>query len=241
MSLVYGLVSRGIVVLVEYFDQPEQGSINSQPPPPPGTLDAPQIARFILREKVSKEPGPHKRSFGHQKHNFHYKVDEYGICYLVAVLKKPNEDTSSNVRIPYKCIEEIASEFMATCGGSLHEIQGDGALNDIFARVIQEKIQFWNNPEADTLLKTKQKVGVVKEQMINNIDNFVKRGDAMNSLEERATLLTNEASDLKMQTNTMKQKIWWKQKKCQIIMCVACVVATLVILLALYIGMKLMN
>ena len=224
MSLIYGVVSRGGMVLAEYPTREQASSLNSQAAP--GVSEAQKIARFILVEKVAKEPGPHKKSFGHQKHNFHYKVDEAGICYLVAVQKGAFDDSTSSVRIPYKCIEEIASVFMPNCGSLLDGCR-EGGLNDVFSLVIQEKLDFWNDPEADTILKAKQKVDVVKDQIRSNISSLEKRGDALNSLEERSSLLVEEASDLKMNATTMQKKLWWKQKKCQIIMCVSCVVRNL--------------
>jgi hypothetical protein len=231
MALIYGVVARGGMVLAEYPTKELASSLNAAVPP--GVSEAQKIARFILTEKVAKEPGPHKKSFGHQKHNFHYKVDDTGICYLVAVQKGPSDDSTSSVRIPYKCIEEIASEFLPNCG-SLVDRAGEGGLNDVFSRVIQEKLAFWNNPEADTILKAKQKVDVVKDQIRSNISSLEERGKALNSLEERSTLLVDEAADLKTNATTMQRTLWWKQKRCQVIMCVSCVVRSFISLFLLF-------
>jgi hypothetical protein len=222
MALIYGLVGKGKVVLAEYLDQNEsEAAINASPG---GFPEAPKTARYILNERISKENTPHKRSFGHQKHNFHYKLDENGLCYMVVVQKTEEDANGGRIGIPYKCIEDIQAEFLTNCGG-MYQTAGEGGLNNVFARTIREKMDFWNDPNADTASKTKKKVGDAKEVVINQFDNLVKRSQAMDSLEERATLLKEEASELKVNATTMQRKIWWKQKKCQIIMGVACCVS----------------
>ena len=218
MSIIYGLVGRNATILAEYL-VPEQGLFAGEEEDS-AFPEAPKIARYILKEKVSKEVGPQKRSFAHKRHNFHGT----GLCFMVVVLKGKTEESTS-VRIPYKCIEEIEAEFVASCGDGSHASEGD--LNDIFARVIKSKIEFWNRPDADAGKKTKQKVEIVKGQSVDIIDNVVKRGEAAEQLEERAHLLQEEATDLKMNAKTLGRKIWWKQKKCQIIAAVICIVSVI--------------
>ena len=169
MSLVYGLVSRGSVVLAEYYDNDSDGMDSSAP----GFPEASKVARYILQEKVTDNPTPHKRSFGHERHNFYYKVDDYGLCYMVVVQMEQRGEAPS-MRIPYQCIEEMGAEFMGKCGSVYRDAQ-EGGLNDIFSREIGEKMSVWNDPNADAVGKTKTKVGEVKNQMIDNIDKVVKR------------------------------------------------------------------
>eukprot|EP00008_Paramoeba_atlantica_P011921 CAMPEP_0201501084 /NCGR_PEP_ID=MMETSP0151_2-20130828/83397_1 /ASSEMBLY_ACC=CAM_ASM_000257 /TAXON_ID=200890 /ORGANISM="Paramoeba atlantica, Strain 621/1 / CCAP 1560/9" /LENGTH=234 /DNA_ID=CAMNT_0047894559 /DNA_START=376 /DNA_END=1080 /DNA_ORIENTATION=- len=227
MALVYGLVARGTTVLVEYLDEREAPeSINSDGQG--GFPQAPKIARYILQEKVAKRPGPHKRSFGHQRHNFYYLVDDFGLCFMVVVQKVDGD--SPSVRIPYQCIEDISSEFMANCGGQ-YQSAGEGGLNDIFARTIQQKLQLWNDPNTDTLKQAVGKVDDVKKQMVDNIDKVVKRGEAVDSLEERASLLSNDAAEYKVNVITMQRKIWWKQKKFQIMGGVCCIIVTIIVII----------
>eukprot|EP00009_Paramoeba_aestuarina_P000021 CAMPEP_0201506528 /NCGR_PEP_ID=MMETSP0161_2-20130828/458_1 /ASSEMBLY_ACC=CAM_ASM_000251 /TAXON_ID=180227 /ORGANISM="Neoparamoeba aestuarina, Strain SoJaBio B1-5/56/2" /LENGTH=235 /DNA_ID=CAMNT_0047900645 /DNA_START=129 /DNA_END=836 /DNA_ORIENTATION=- len=226
MALVYGLVARGSVVLAEFADTELAGGA--------GLPEASKVARYILQEKVTDNPIPHKKSFGHERHNFYYKVDDHGLCYLV-VAQMEGKGEAPSMRIPYQCIEEIASEFLAKCGSVYADAPQNG-LNDIFSREIGEKLTLWNDPNADAVGKTKTQVGVVKNQMIDNIDKVVQRGEALDSLEERTILLSDESAEYSMNVKTMQRKIWWKQKKCQVIMCVTCIIVTIVLIVLIIVG-----
>mmetsp|Transcript_26377 Transcript_26377/g.73724 ORF Transcript_26377/g.73724 Transcript_26377/m.73724 type:complete len:243 (+) Transcript_26377:51-779(+) len=230
MALIFGLVGQGEVTIAEYYmdDLPSDvpGAI-----PDKGFPEISKVARYILQEKVSTEVSATKRSFGHKRHQFHYRVTKEGLCFMV-VTQKTTEEEKGRVKIPYNCIEDILSEFLGTYHVDGH-VYREHELNDQFAPIIRSKLEHWNRPDADISKRTKVKVEEVKNQYVDMIDDVVKRGDQAAQLEERASLLQDEGADLRTNTKTMSRKLWWKQKKFQIIAFIACVICTIIIVVIL--------
>jgi len=164
MALVYGLVAQDAIVLSECSLEDVGGDGADE-----GFPEAPKVARYILQEKVVKELGPQKRSFGHKKHHFHYRVTDNRLCFMV-VVQKSAEDEKTSVKIPYNCIEDILAEFMGSVYDEDHAMTigyRELELNDRFARVIKSKLEFWNRPDADISKRTKAKEEYVTVTICN--------------------------------------------------------------------------
>ena len=133
MALTYGMVARGTVVLVEYYNVYGDGN---------------RIARKILT-KIPQEP--HKKSYTYEEFDFfflifffahsnysqifHYQVDDNLLTFLVLA------DSQLSWRVAFNFISEISHEFLSICGGSWR-YASEGYLNDEFSSVISEKLVF---------------------------------------------------------------------------------------------------
>ena len=98
---------------------------------------------------------------------FHYVV-ENGICYLCM------SDELNKHRIPYAFLSDIKDRFLAQYG---HEAPLQAiafAYNDEFSRIIQDRLDFYNSPEADhsvdNIGAVKSQIEDVKGVMVQNIE-----------------------------------------------------------------------
>lgn len=218
MSLIYGIVADDKVVLAEYPTRNEDD---------PDLVNVMKIARFIVTNKIPEQTRPRNHSFGTHDYVFHYKLDQMGFCYMVVVRKTNDRDY---LGISYKCIEDIKSEFRSQCN-SVYLDAKEGDLNNIFSYTIQQKLALWNDSNADIITKLDIKTTEVKGKLAKAFDNFSKREDQLNNTEARLLDLQNDAHDFHLGAKQLKNRVWWQQKKCQII--VAAIVSIIVLLVIL--------
>ena len=98
---------------------------------------------------------------------FHYVV-ENSICYLCM------SDEMNKHRIPYAFLSDMKDRFLAQYG---HEAPLQAiafAYNDEFSRTIQDRMDFYNSPEADhsvdNIGAVKSQIEDVKGVMVQNIE-----------------------------------------------------------------------
>lgn len=60
-------------------------------------------------------------------------MDENGLTFLVLA------DDQLSWRVAFTCIYDIRSQFLAVCGDR-YKSSSEGGLNDIFARIMKEKL-----------------------------------------------------------------------------------------------------
>lgn len=125
-------------------------------------------------------------SYVYDTHIFHYVV-ENGICYLCM------SDELRKHRIPYAFLQDMKQRFVARYGSDIPQTAIAFSMNDEFAHVIQERMNFYNSDEAD---HTVDNIGAVKSQiedvkgvMVENIEKVLERGKQRKR--EESVLSTN--------------------------------------------------
>ena len=94
-------------------------------------------------------------TYQYDNYNFHYVV-ESGVCYLCM------SDELNKHRIPYAFLQDMKDRFVAQYGRD-DPLQAIAfSYNEEFAKVIQERMEFYNSDEAD---KTIDNIGAVKSQL----------------------------------------------------------------------------
>lgn len=210
MVLIYSLIAYNGVILVEY-----PGRENNLE----HVSNVRKLARNIINEKVTKEVYARNRSYGIQQYTCHYKLDDMGICYMVMVHKIGSDDDQTS--ISYKYLEDINNEF-TTQYETEYQTEREGILNGVFGRIMQQKLEFWNNP--NSTIKIKSEANTLTEKLINAFRIF----DVQEQLDEEQRLINHDADELNDQIS--ERKIWWQQKACQIISGVAMIVILIIIL-----------
>uniref|UniRef100_A0A6G1S5W6 Vesicle-associated membrane protein 2 n=1 Tax=Aceria tosichella TaxID=561515 RepID=A0A6G1S5W6_9ACAR len=76
------------------------------------------------------------------------------------------------------------------------------------------------------------------EQLTNvmqtNIKKVLERGDRMDVLNERSELLTSRASEFRINSRSIRRKLWWQNLRFQII--IGVVITSLVIIIVYYLA-----
>jgi len=205
MPIIYGVVSRGTIVLAECATAR-------------GNFD--QVARKIL-EKIPTTANS-KMSYVYERHIFHYVVDDQLIYLCMA-------DEEFGRRIPFAFLEDMKSRFKST-----YAERGKTALafamNEDFARVMKNLMDYYSaNPNADKINKLKGEVDEVKSVMVSNIEKVLERGERIELLVDKTETLSSNAFKFKRQSTALKRSMWWKNIKLILIIVVVIVIVIYVI------------
>jgi len=205
MPIIASLISRGATVLAEQCPPATQTGNNF-----------PAIARKLV-EQIPSTPDS-KKSYSYESYNFHYLV-EGGITYICMT------DQSMGYRVPYAFLFDVSNRFKATFGERIYT-SGSMGLNDAFARVLQERMDYYSNDKtADKINKVKGEIEEAKNVMVKNIDKVLERGSKIEVLVDKTDQLQEQAHSFKRKGTKLKRKMWWKNAKlCCILICILIVV-----------------
>jgi vesicle-associated membrane protein 7 len=88
------------------------------------------------------------------------------------------------------------------------------AMNAEFARVLQDRMDFFNdNPAADSFGKVKGQIEDVKGVMVENIEKVLQRGEKIELLVDKTEALNQSAKKFQKASKSLKQAMWWKNVK----------------------------
>eukprot|EP01103_Thecamoeba_quadrilineata_P018957 TRINITY_DN7496_c0_g1_i1.p1 TRINITY_DN7496_c0_g1~~TRINITY_DN7496_c0_g1_i1.p1 ORF type:complete len:223 (+),score=27.94 TRINITY_DN7496_c0_g1_i1:34-702(+) len=98
-----------------------------------------------------------------------------------------------------------------------------------FSRIIEQRMDFWSNPQSNTIDRVQDKIERTKGIMVDNIEKAIERQENIDVLVERTYELENQSQVFKQTSNQVKNQMWWKNKK---MMCILiCVVLVIIIIL----------
>mmetsp|Transcript_24280 Transcript_24280/g.60833 ORF Transcript_24280/g.60833 Transcript_24280/m.60833 type:complete len:275 (+) Transcript_24280:97-921(+) len=128
---------------------------------------------------------PHKRTFGtHRGLTFIYLVDD-GVCFVLAV------QGDISLRVCFAFLESVRLEYVD--GAPAHQRKVGKWLSPIMVR----ELDYWNeNPTADKLTHMKAEVEEVKGIMIENMNELLARGHALEALQAKTEALEGNAENL---------------------------------------------
>ncbi|XP_076944995.1 vesicle-associated membrane protein 711-like [Bidens hawaiensis] len=192
MTILYTLVARGSVILVEF-----SGS----------STNASTIARQIL----DKIPGTNDMnvSYSQDRYIFHVKRTD-GLSILCMA------DDLAGRRIPFAFLEDIHQRFVKTYGPAVLTAQAYG-MNDEFSRVLSQQMEYYSNdPNADRMNRLKDEMSQVRNVMIQNIDKVLERGDRLESLVDKTANMQSNTFRFKKQSRRFRNTMWWQNVKLMI-------------------------
>lgn len=145
-------------------------------------------------------------SYVYDNYVFHYIVDR-GITYLCLA------DEKQKRRIPFSFLDDVRAKFQAAYGDRAATAIAF-AMNGEFARVLQDRMDFFNeNPEADSLAKVKGQIEDVKGVMVDNIEKVLARGEKIELLVDKTEQLNQSAKKFQRASKSLKSAMWWKNVK----------------------------
>ncbi|WOL05111.1 hypothetical protein Cni_G13834 [Canna indica] len=187
MAILYALVARGTVVLVE-FGAAAAGNASS-------------VARQIL-EKISGATDTHV-SYSQDRHVFHVKRTD-GITVLCIA------DEAAGRRIPFAFLEDIHGRFVKTYARACHTAPAY-AMNEEFSRILGQQMDYYSNdPNADRMNRIKGEMSQVRNVMIENIDKVLERGERLEMLVDKTANMQGNSVRFKKQSRRFRNNAWWQ-------------------------------
>ncbi|KAK3417919.1 vesicle-associated membrane protein 724 [Eucalyptus grandis] len=217
-SLIYSFVARGTVVLAEYTRF---------------TRNFPDVATECLQRLPS---GSSKFAYTCDRHTFNFLVKD-GYAYCVVATE------SVGKQIPIAFLERFKEDFKKRYGGGKADTAVAKSLSKEFGPVMKEQMKYTidHAEEIDKLMKVQAQVSVVKNIMMNNIDQALDRGVKCTMLEDKAESLHNEAQIFKIRGGEIRRKMWYQNMKIKLAVLGIVLLLVLIIWLSLCKGFNCSN
>ncbi|RIB09525.1 vesicle-associated membrane protein [Gigaspora rosea] len=208
MSLIYGLVARGSVILAEHTNS--SGNFT-------------QVTQAIL-EKIP--PNNSKLTYVYDRYLFHY-ICEDGLTYMCMA------DDSFGRRVPFAFLQDIKERFLANYSRERINEAPTYGLNE-FSKVISKQMEYFSsNPEADKLKKVHGEIEQVKDVMVHNIERVLERGERIELLVDKTDNLNQQAFAFKKRSTALRRSMWWKNTKLLFLIGFVTLVSFLIVMLRL--------
>ncbi|KAJ3056226.1 Vesicle-associated membrane protein [Rhizophlyctis rosea] len=209
MPIIYGLVSRGAIILAEHATT---------------TGNFTTVTQHIL-EKIPE--GDSKMTYVYDRYLFHY-VQRDGIIYLCLA------DDTFGRRVPFAFLEDIARRFENHYGERAHSAIAYG-LNE-FSKTIAQLMEFYSsNPGSDKLRQVQGEIDQVKDVMVHNIEKVLERGERIDILVDKTDNLNQASFAFKKRSTALRRAMWWKNTKLMVIL-VAVIIFLIYFLISTHCG-----
>eukprot|EP00573_Skeletonema_grethae_P010343 CAMPEP_0201696392 /NCGR_PEP_ID=MMETSP0578-20130828/8067_1 /ASSEMBLY_ACC=CAM_ASM_000663 /TAXON_ID=267565 /ORGANISM="Skeletonema grethea, Strain CCMP 1804" /LENGTH=223 /DNA_ID=CAMNT_0048182383 /DNA_START=182 /DNA_END=853 /DNA_ORIENTATION=- len=192
MTIVYALVSRQKTVLAEHTTTSVTGNF-------------PTVTRVLLA-KIPPSDG--RMIYNYDDYVFHYVV-ENGICFLCM------SDEKNRHRVPFALLQEIKELFTHKYGLEVPQRAIAFSLNEEFSRVLQDRMDYYNSAGAnvDSLSSVKNQIESVKENMVQNIEQVLERGEKIELLVDKTDRLNQQAFIFERSGRELKRAMWWRNAR----------------------------
>ena len=102
-----------------------------------------------------------------------------------------------------------------------------------FNKLMKDRVQYFNSPEADKLRKLQSQLDEVKDVMVRNIETVLERGEKIDSLVDKTNELAVESDHFFVGSRELKRKMWLKNMKLiALIILVLLVIVFIIVLIA---------
>jgi vesicle-associated membrane protein 7 len=132
----------------------------------------------------------HKRTLTQKDLEFHYKYSGNYVYFCVA-------EGGYSKRICWAFIDDLETKFLQMRSPSPSQIK----------KLIKERVQFFNDPNNDKIIKLQNKLDDVKDVMIDNIEKILERGDKLDNLQQATDDIADSANDFRRGTGKIKRNM----------------------------------
>eukprot|EP00985_Skeletonema_marinoi_P023481 scaffold15698_cov154-Skeletonema_marinoi.AAC.17 len=191
MTIVYALVSRQKTVLAEHTTASVTGNF-------------PTVTRVLLA-KIPPSDG--RMIYNYDDYVFHYVV-ENGICFLCM-------SDENRHRVPFALLQEIKELFTHKYGLEVPQRAIAFSLNEGFSRILQDRMEYYNSAGAnvDSLSSVKNQIESVKDNMVQNIEQVLERGEKIELLVDKTDRLNQQAFIFERSGRELKRAMWWRNAR----------------------------
>ena len=210
MPLTYALVSRQANVLAEHTPEGVTGNFST-------------IARVLLKKLPTTTPASSsssndttttRRSFEHDSYAFHTLQQQHPpITYLVMADKQFPRAAAMQF------LDTIQQRFTSQYGTHSDTAIAYAYQND-FGRVLKQQLERINEEQAsgNTITQIRTGLSDVKEQMVENIDKVIMRGERIELLVDKSEELETRAIKFERSSRGLRRGMLWKNAKWGIIL-----------------------
>ncbi|KAG5485732.1 hypothetical protein LSCM1_07143 [Leishmania martiniquensis] len=108
-------------------------------------------------------------------------------------------------------------------------VQGSELRNG--KKLLQQKMEFYNNPQNDKITALNDDINQVVDVMIDNMDKVLARGDRIDTLHEKSSTLADQAQQFQQRSTELKRNLCMKNLKLTLMIAGAVIVILIIILL----------
>lgn len=160
----------------------------------------------VLGQKMGMQAGTHY-SFTTGQMAWHLMADAQGRIYIAITA------ASYPPRVASQCVDDLSRTFIAKAGEkslTCKEKALDKACKSLFEKLCAK---YDNLSEVDVLSGVTAKVESVKLVMQDNVELALKNCVTLESIEDKAEQLQQQAGVFKKTAKDIKNKMWWKNLK----------------------------
>eukprot|EP00996_Jenningsia_fusiforme_P001941 NODE_2792_length_1120_cov_10.608777_g2563_i0.p1 GENE.NODE_2792_length_1120_cov_10.608777_g2563_i0~~NODE_2792_length_1120_cov_10.608777_g2563_i0.p1 ORF type:complete len:218 (-),score=54.29 NODE_2792_length_1120_cov_10.608777_g2563_i0:182-835(-) len=168
-------------------------------------VDDPKGRLQRITRKVVERLQPHdaRTTFTYEDFLFHSLI-ERGMIFLCVT------DAGSGQRIAFQFLAEIKADVTS--------LMAMGKRGDELQRVVRQKIASYNDGKQDKLKVLRGQVDDVKMVMMESIEKLAERGEKIELLVDKTTLLNNSSQDFRKKAKAVKRSMCAKNFKLIILM-----------------------
>jgi vesicle-associated membrane protein 7 len=124
-------------------------------------------------------------------------------------------DEKNRHRIPFAFLQEIKDLFTHKYGLEVPQRAIAFSLNEEFSRCIQDRMDYYNSAGAnvDSLSSVKNQIESVKENMVQNIEQVLERGEKIELLVDKTDRLNQQAFKFERSSRELKRAMWWRNAR----------------------------
>ena len=135
----------------------------------------------------------------------------------------------------YQFLLEIKRRF---CAGSIYQRAQNARAYELrreFSLVLKNEMDYISSSR---IAQLEGEVTEVKGIMTENIEKVLQRGEHLDILQERSSLLENTAGTFQFSARRLKRKMWWKNMKLWALLICILIVILIVIIVAVIVASK---
>lgn len=195
MIIKSALVARGTFVICEYDASTGNDDLN-------------EISRKVLG-KIPKTGAI--RSYVYAGHTFNYMLDKDIIFLCIAAMTAGSE-------LVFQFLRDLRARYEKMARQS-----SSADRSSELARMLQVLLSSYNNDNSSTKVRQmEQELEDVTEMMRDNIGKVMERGEKIESLLDKTSLLKSESLSFRTTAKNYNDKLWWQDQKGRLILA-ACV------------------
>lgn len=205
MPIKYSCINEGANLLVDF---PSDGSADRN------------LVETMQQVLSTVPPREYRRKTIDDKEsasNYHYISNGEG-CIVACV-------TTSDMRMRTVFAFLEAVECLARGSGP----QGLEVRNG--KKLLQQKMEFYNNPQNDKITALNDDVQQVVDVMMDNMDKVLTRGDRIDTLQEKSSNLADQAQQFQDRSSELRRTLCMKNLKFTIMIVLAVILVIIIILL----------